>query len=178
MSKTFLPVGKVTGAFGVRGWLKIWSWTDPPRGLFGYSPLFHRCRDEEAWTPLELAEERVRGRGFIARPKDCRSRDEIERYIGGELGIRREQLPEAAAGEYYWCQLQGLRVRSTAGDLGVVSHLFDTGANDVMVVEPDGDSIDDRRRLIPWLWRQVVSEVDLGAGRVAVDWSDADESER
>lgn len=82
--------------------------------------------------------------------------------------MRRDQLPALSAGEYYWTDLQGLRVLTVDGvELGTVDHLFATGANDVLVVKGE------RQRLIPFVKNQVVREIELEQGLVRVDW-DAD----
>ena len=88
--------------------------------------------------------------------------------------MQRDQLPELAPGEYYWHQLQGLRVISDyEGNhfrLGVVERLLETGANDVLVVRGGSDSIDRRERLIPYVPGQYVKAVDLAAGEMRVEW--------
>jgi 16S rRNA processing protein RimM len=67
--------------------------------------------------------------------------------------------------EFYWADLIGLRVITVGGvDLGRIAQLFETGANDVIVVQGD------RERLIPYIWQQVVRDVDLAAGEMRVDW--------
>lgn len=85
--------------------------------------------------------------------------------MGCEIGICRDQLPAPGAGEYYWNDLEGLEVRNLQGEsLGVVDHLMETGANDVLVVRGE------RERLIPFLQGQVVISVDLDEQRIQVDW--------
>jgi len=86
--------------------------------------------------------------------------------IKAQIGVSRSQLgAELKEGEFYWADLEGLSVvTSDAVDLGVIDHLFETGSNDVMVVKGD------RERLIPYIWRQVVLDVDLAAGRMLVEW--------
>ena len=82
-----------------------------------------------------------------------------------EIAVPREQLPELAENEYYWSDLQGLTVVNLDGiELGEVSHLFETGANPVVVVKGE------RERLIPYIWGQAIRDVDLQAGRMIVDW--------
>ena len=86
-------------------------------------------------------------------------------------------MPELGEGEYYWRQLEGLKVvvRGDAGEqlLGRVDHLLETGANDVLAVVPCEGSIDQRERLVPWLPERVVMNVDLDAGVIRVDWDPA-----
>ena len=84
-----------------------------------------------------------------------------------EIAINREQLPRPEAGEYYWQDLTGLQVRTVNDvDLGKVTGLMETGANDVLVVKAE----DGRERLIPFIREQVVTQVDLEAGTMTVDW--------
>jgi 16S rRNA processing protein RimM len=92
-------------------------------------------------------------------------RDIAASLLNTQIAVRREQLPPAAEGEYYWSDLVGLAVRTIAGvELGKVTHLMQTGANDVLVVKGD------RERLIPFLQPDVVKRVDLDAGIIEVDW--------
>ena len=95
-------------------------------------------------------------------------------YQGTEIAIRKEQLQELEAGDYYWHQLEGLQVIAGGEQdpvlLGAVSHMMATGGNDVMVVRPCEGSIDERERLLPYLPEQVIKQVDLAAGKVLVDW--------
>ena len=85
--------------------------------------------------------------------------------LGCDIAVRRDQLPATDRDEFYWTDLQGLRVVTAQGvELGRVSHLFATRANDVMVVEGD------RQRLIPYRWGEVVRGVDLAGGKMIVDW--------
>ena len=87
------------------------------------------------------------------------------------MAIKREQLPTLGKDDYYWSDLEGLQVLTESGEcLGKVSHLFETGSNDVLVVKATGQSIDDQERLIPYLWQDVVKSVDTQAGNIVVDW--------
>jgi len=112
-----------------------------------------------------LLEGRQHGKGIVAHLQDCDDRDQAQVLMGYEIGIRRDQLPATAPGEYYWSDLQGLEVINLDGDaLGTVDHLIETGANDVLVVKGD------RERLIPFIREQVVISVDLDKGEIRVDW--------
>ena len=93
-------------------------------------------------------------------------RDAAAALVGSEIWVARSALPMPAPGEYYWSDLEGLEVITVEGvSLGTVSHLLATGANDVLVVRNA-----DRERLIPFLVGRFVTEVDLEAGRITVDW--------
>ena len=156
-------LGRVAGAFGVRGELKLVSWTEPRSALFRYQPWILRAGDAE--RELDGARGRETGKGIVATFPGVDDRNAAEALIGAEIWVPRERLPAPAPGEYYWVDLEGLAVQTVDGvPLGTVSHLFDTGANPVMVVAGD------RQRLIPFLTDHYVTSVDFDAGRVVVDW--------
>ena len=119
------------------------------------------------WQEKQLAAGSRHGKGVIARLADCENRDQAQALIGYEIGIRRDQLPATAPGEYYWRDLQGLKVISVKGELlGTVDHLIETGANDVLVVKGE------RERLIPFVVDQVIVNVDLDERAIHVDWDE------
>ena len=120
------------------------------------------------WQEKQLAAGSRHGKGVIARLADCENRDQAQALIGYEIGIRRDQLPATAPGEYYWRDLQGLKVISVKGELlGTVDHLIETGANDVLVVKGE------RERLIPFVVDQVIVNVDLDEREIHVDWDES-----
>lgn len=157
-------LGKVVGVFGVRGWVKLQSHTEPREALFDYHPWVLRQRGTE--REIRALEGRPQGRGLVALLPGVQTREAAEALVGAEIWIDRATLPAPRAGEYYWVDLEGLAIRTVAGQsLGRVSHLFATGANDVLVAV-DGE----RERLIPFLRESVVKQVDLDAGLIVVDW--------
>ena len=157
-----VKLGRIVGLFGVRGWLKVHSDTRPREAILDYNPWLLELAGR--WREYRLAEGRAHGSGIVARFEGCTDRNAAQAFVGATVGVRREQLPPPGAGEYYWSELEGLRVINQLGeDLGVVSHLFETGANDVMVVAGE------REHLIPFT-RDAVREVDLEARVIRVDW--------
>jgi len=160
-------LGRVIGAFGVRGEAKLESWTEPRAAIFGYQPWILRDaqgRERE----MQGARGRDTGKLLVATLPDVGDREAIEAMRGTEIYVPRSALPPPSEGEYYWVDLEGLRVVNLEGiELGIVSHLFATGANDVMAV--DGD----RQRMIPFIRPRYVTSVDFESGLVTVDW-DAD----
>jgi len=143
--------------------VRIYSYTRPRENIVRYQPWYLK-RDGD-WQARPVAEGKRHGKGVIARLETCTDRDQAQELMGCEIGIRRDQLPPAAPGEYYWSDLEGLAVETLAGDmLGHVDHLLETGANDVLVVTGE------RERLIPFVVGQVVVSVDIEAGRIQVDW--------
>lgn len=159
-------VGRVVGLFGVRGWVKVYSYTRPPEALLGYGTWQLEVRGE--WQTRAVAEGRRQGRGLVARLAGFEDRDAAATLVGAVIAVSASQLPARAEGEYYWAELEGLRVVNLAGqELGRVSHLFETGANDVLVVRGE------RERLIPF-GKRIVRDVDLEAGTIRVDWDAED----
>jgi len=148
----------------VRGWVRVYSSTQPRENIVTYKPWYLR-RDQGDWQETSLEEGRAHGKGVVARLADCTDRDQAQQLIGAEIGIRSDQLPALSPGVYYWKDLIGLQVVNTQGDdFGQVDNLLETGANDVLVVKGD------RERLIPFVMKQVIVEVDLEQGRICVDW--------
>ena len=160
----FVTLGRVSGAHGIQGWLKVHSDTSPRENIVTYSPwhLVHHGR-REVW---DVRSGRRQGKGVIAKLAGCNDRDAAQALVGAEITIPRSQLPETSEpGEFYWADLVGLRVETLDGTvLGRITQLFETGANDVIVVQGE------RERLVPYVWGQVVRNVDLNAGVMRVDW--------
>ncbi|KFN41290.1 ribosome maturation factor RimM [Arenimonas oryziterrae] len=156
-------LGRVLGAFGVRGELKLHSFTDPVSTVMKYQPwtLIHNGVERE----LDKVRGRETNKGMVVTFADCSDRDAAEALAGAEVWVARRLLPPPKPGEYYWVDLEGLTVVTREGvELGKVAYLFETGANDVMAVAGD------RERLIPFINEQYILDVDFDAGRITVDW--------
>ena len=166
-SDRLILLGRIHGAFGVRGEVKLESFTDPPARIFRYQPW--TLRDAQGRErALAGAHGREAVKGLVAQLPEVADRDGAEALRGTEVWAPRSVLPPPAPGEYYWVDLEGLRVANLEGvDFGVVSHLFSTGANDVLVARGE------RERMIPFVEPDYVRSVDFDAGLVTVDW-DAD----
>jgi len=161
-----IVVGRIAGIFGVRGWLRIESHTDPKENILGYAPW--QVETESGWTEARVEEGRPHGKGIVAKLDLCADRDAARFLIGCEIAVERRQLPAPETGEYYWTDLVGLSVVTRDGEvLGSVSTLMSTGANDVLVVQGE------RERLIPFIGNDVVLDVDLGESLITVDWDPA-----
>lgn len=162
-------VGRILGVHGVRGWVKVFSHTDPRDNIQRYQP-WHLKQGGE-WKPVKVTGFRPQGKGLIAQLEGVTSREQAAALIGQDIAIPKALLPQSGAGDYYWRDLIGLRVRHDDGrDLGKVVRMLETGANDVLAVRGDAQSIDRRERLIPWLPDDVVTQVDLNDGYLQVDW--------
>jgi 16S rRNA processing protein RimM len=160
----YIVVGRISGLYGVRGWVKVFSHTKPRENILSYSTWYLKRNGE--WLATGLEDGRSQGKGVVAKLKGCDDRDAAAALMDTTVAIRREQLPQAQSDEYYWTDLQGLRVINLEGvELGTVNHLLETGANDVLVVKQGKEE-----RLIPFVQGQFVTRIDLDAGEMTVDW--------
>ncbi len=160
----WVVLGEISGVHGVAGWVKIFSFTDPPQGILEYSRWYLSGAGLEH-HPVALRRGRKQGKGIVAQLDGCDDREQARDLIGSEIAVRRGDLPSVDAGEHYWADLIGLRVVTLEGtSLGIVEKLFDTGANDVVVVQGE------REHLIPYLPGKVVRDIDLENGTMRVDW--------
>jgi len=162
-------VGRITSVYGVKGWVKIYSHTQPMENILSYKPWLLKL--DGKWTEVKIAEGKRHGKGIIARLAGVSDRDVARKYCEMDIAVYDSQLPELEDGEFYWSQLEKLKVYTLDGVLlGRVNHLIETGSNDVLVVRKCEGSLDKRERLIPYLPDQVIHEIDLEAGTLRVDW--------
>jgi 16S rRNA processing protein RimM len=165
-------VGRITALFGIKGWVKVHSYTEPPENLFEYHPWW--LKTAHGVKKVEIDEARPHGDAFVAHIVGIDDRDIAALYTAVDIAVERDLLPELDDGEYYWSQLEGLAVFTEFSGirqrLGIVDKMLETGANDVLVVMADAASIDQRERLIPYVPEQFVLSVDLSAGEILVDW--------
>lgn len=156
-------IGRISGLYGVRGWLRIFSYTDPRENIIAYSPWLVNIDGQ--WQPMKVVAGRTQGKSVVVNLAGYDDRDAAVTLLGKDIAVLRKQLAAPAPGEYYWADLEGLRVVNTAGvEFGVVDHMFQTGANDVVVVKGD------RERLIPFVQGEVILKIDLQQGVMEVDW--------
>lgn len=164
-------MGRIGAPWGVKGWVKVHSFTQPPDNLLDYREFEIEAPD--GLRTLVFDELKPQGQTFVGHIKGCDVREQCGVWVGSELLLAKQELPELEEG-YYWHELEGLRVITTRGELlGTVHHLMETGANDVLVVRGDEGSVDRLERLLPWVEDQVVIEMDLEAGTLTVDWDPA-----
>lgn len=163
-------MGRIGAPFGIKGWVKLHSFADPAENLLEFRYFLIAGGPGEGLRQIEIDEAHPQGQGFVGHIRGCDVREDTRHFTGKELLVAKSALPTLEEG-YYWHQLEGLRVINLAGeDLGRVHHLMATGANDVLVVRGDADSIDRDERLLPWIEEQVIIEVDLPGGLLKVDW--------
>lgn len=160
----YIKVGKVGATYGVKGWLKIHTYTEFGASILEYKPWFI-ARENEEGRSIEIEDGRIHGNGIVAKFAECNNPEEARLYTGKIISILRSQLPSLSTNEYYWSDLEGLTVINKDGEvLGKVAYLLETGSNDVLVVKGTKD------HAIPYLPGSVVLSVDLEKQEIHVDW--------
>ena len=159
-----LLVGKINGFFGVQGWVKIFSYTEPRKNILEYQPWFFV--DNGVYKVIEVTAGREQSKTIVAHVKGIDNRDQAGQLIWKSLYIDKDQLPELDDDEHYWHELAGFRViNKNAVDLGVVDYLVDTGSNNVLVIKGD------KEHWIPYIEPYLVS-VDKQNRVISVDWDE------
>lgn len=160
-------IGKIGAPHGVKGWVKINTYTDTPEGIFAYRPWLLGDGKEyqvDQWRP--------HGKVLVAKIEGIETRDDAERIKNLDITILANQLPELDDNEFYWRELTGMQVVTTQGyDLGVVKDVFNTGANDIIQVKANAkDAFGLKERLVPFVMDEVVQTVDKEGRVITVDW--------
>ena len=164
--KNLVRLGRISGVHGIKGWVKIYSYTEPRDNIVRFDTWLLEQDGTTECVELEAGDSH--GKNVLAKLRGVADRDQAERLIGAEISVERAALPPCGPGEYYWADLEGLTVRAADGkELGVVDHMLATGAHDVFVLEGDGS------RLIPFVMGEIVQDVDLDAGTIVVDWDES-----
>ena len=165
-----LPVGQINGVFGVQGWVKIFSDTEPRENIFSYSPWWVKHKGEWLEVKVEDFKGQNGGKALVAKLDIIDDRDIAREYMGCEIAIDRTQL-QSDEDEFFWIDLIGCQVENLQGEnLGEITNLVETGAHDVLRVKGATEE------LIPYVLDEFIIEVDIANKRVKVDWQ-AEESE-
>ncbi len=192
-------VGKVVGFFGLKGWVNILSHTEPKDNIFSYKTwwLKDSSKKSSAWIKQEAFKTKLQTKGLLALFDGIQDRTQAEVFKGYEIYIDNDQLESLPEGEFYWKDLIGLSVVNDSGfQFGQVVDMLATGANDVLIVhgkETDAkvlakrekdllkkksDSnntkakLDLKETLIPYIWDQVIKQVDLEKKQILVAWDE------
>ena len=162
-------LGQLGKLHGIKGWLRLSSFTNPTENIFEYPTLLAEI--DNRWQVLEIDEYRQQSNGFVVHIKGY-DEPEIARQLSGvRLAINSQLLPKLDEDSYYWYELEGMKVVNLqCENFGQVSSLLETGANDVLVVKPTADSIDARERLIPYIADSVIDHIDSGERFIKVNW--------
>jgi len=162
-------LGQIGKVHGLKGWLNLNSFTSPPENIFDYSELMAEI--EGSLEILEVDQFKQKANGLIVHFVGYDSPEVARKLTGLKLALISTCLPALENGDYYWHELEGMEVLNQDGiSFGEIAHLLETGANDVLVVRPRKDSIDDRERLIPYLKESVIKKIDVTNNEVIVNW--------
>lgn len=171
-NSNLVNIGRITTVYGVKGWVKIHSSTEPRENILRYQPWW--LKTSHGVKAVEIDAGRQHGQGLVAHIKGVDDRDKAREFCQLDIAVERDQLPALEEDEFYWHQLEGLTVISEfeGGEynLGRVVKLIETGANDVLVVKGGGNSLDRKERLVPYVPGQFIKSIDLDAGEMRVDW--------
>ena len=163
-------MGRIVAPYGVLGWLKVLPDTETMDSLFDY-PVWWIGRDDQ-WQATKVEELKIHNDVLVVKLAGVNDRDAALACKSKQVAVPREALPEPSEDEYYWSDLIGLEVKNQQNVmLGWITDVFETGANDVLVVNT-GKENGNVERLIPFI-DQVVLAVDIQAKTMLVDW-DAD----
>jgi len=158
-----VTLGRISGVFGVKGWVKVFSYTEPRANVVAFRTWTVKLRTGERRFEVETGH--AQGAGVVAKLRGVDDREQARELIGADIVVERGELPKCAPGEYYWTDLEGLEVRTTDGQvLGTVDHLMATAGHDMLVLAGEP------QRLIPFVHGRVIHEIDLEAGRIVADW--------
>jgi 16S rRNA processing protein RimM len=153
-------IGTISGLYGVKGWVKVYSYTDPKENILHYTPWLINGQ------PVELEAGKPQGKGIIAKLVGIDDRDQAVTLLQTDICVLRKKLPVLPMDEFYWSDLIGLKVINEESiDFGCISQMLETGANDVIVVKNQ-----DVERLIPFVWEEIVEQIDLEKREMRVRW--------
>ncbi|WP_199609163.1 ribosome maturation factor RimM [Flocculibacter collagenilyticus] len=163
-------LGKLGAPYGIKGWLKVTSYTDDPEGIFSYNPWL--INKEGAWQSLEIVDWRRHNKSLIVRLSNVEDRDQAQAMTHVEIAVDADALPELEGNDFYWKDLIGMNVVNEKGyNMGSVIDLMETGANDVLVVKANRqDAFGQKERLLPFLMDDVIKNVDREEKQILVDW--------
>lgn len=161
-----IKLGNISGVFGVKGWVKIHSHTEPREAISNYAPWILKKKGVE--RTQRVVKLQRNGKSIIAQLDHVDDRNQAESLIGYDIYVEREQLQKLPEQEYYWTDLEGLDVFNLKNvQLGKIDYLIETGANDVLIVRNESGG----EHLVPYI-DDVILEVDLNNRRMKVDWDE------
>ena len=163
-------VGRLGAVYGIKGWLKVHSFTDDAESIFEYSPWLTQQNGE--WREIRVSGWKRHNNGLVCKLEGIDLREDAQAMAGVDIAVQPQAFPELSDGEYYWSDLMGCQVVNLNGyQMGDVTELMETGSNDVLVVKAKlNDAYGMKERLIPFLEGQVIKKIDLANRSIEVDW--------
>lgn len=164
----YIELGQIVGVWGVKGWVKLHSYTRNRADIAEYSTWYLEAPGKKGdRNAISVLTCRAQGQGIAAQLEGITDRDQAASMSGCKIFVKQADLPQLSEGEFYWQQLIGLEVSNSDNKIGVVDSILETGANDVLVVKQFDAALADV--LIPYN-EQVVVEVSIEKGSMLVDW--------
>lgn len=167
-TSSYVIVAKITGVHGIKGHVKLLSFTEPPENIVDFKRFF--ILSGQNWQPLDISDFQIKGQNIVAILNNIKDRDEARIFNGRSIAVLREDLPKIDNQQdgYYWVDLEGLAVYNRDNKLlGHVSSVFNTGANDILSVKSS-----DKEILIPYVSNKYIISVDLDNKKIIVDWEE------
>lgn len=158
-----MVLGSIGAPFGVQGWVKVRSYTEPLENILNYG--LWRLGRAGQWQPIRVEDGRITGKGVLAKLAGIDTPEAARLHTGADVGVARSELPPPPPGEHYWSDLEGLEALGNDGSrLGRVDHFRATPAGHVVVIKGE------REYWIPFTKDRIV-KVELDAGRIVFDWA-------
>ena len=171
-SLQYILLGEISGVSGLKGWVKVFSHTEPRLQITKYKQWFIQGKGKnDPWQAINVKGGKAQGKNIIASLEGVQYRDQAEALVGSKIAVISDQLEELADGEYYWKDLIGLNVETTEGvELGRLDWLFNTGSNDVITVVGKDDEGEKKEYLIPYIMGEFVISISLDDSLMVVNW--------
>lgn len=165
MNDEYIVVGKIGSTYGIKGEVKIFSYTEESTNILSYDPWY--IEEDNHWKPIQIEKSRDHGKVIVVKFPGFKTPEQARFLTGKHIAVKRSQLPVLKKGEYYWRDLEGLTVFDQNGTkLGIVSYLIATGSNDVLILKNDQG----KEYAVPYLFGKVIKRVDLDKKEIHVDW--------
>ncbi len=164
-TNNFILMGDIGAAHGIKGWVRVRSFSEPREKLFDYGAIY-QLRDGQ-YTLIEIEKKQTQGPRMLMKLAGINNRNDAERLTGVQLYIQQDALDILPDDEYYWHQLVGMRVIGADGEtLGQVDSLLETGTHDVLVLKHQN-----KKRMIPFVMGDIVTRISQEAQEIHVHWT-------
>jgi 16S rRNA processing protein RimM len=169
-AENLIVVGTFGAVYGIKGWLRINSFTDTMEDIFDYAPW--TIQTAQGLKEVRVINSRPHSKGYIVQVEGINTPEEAQRWVNQEILIHGDQLETLTDNDFYWKDLIGCEVLNIQGyHMGVVSSLLETGSNDVLCVQANKkDAYGKIERLIPFIEDQFIVQIDLPAKKIHVNW--------
>ncbi len=173
-----IVLGRIGAPYGVKGWVHVQSYTQPVSNILRYK-AWHWLEQEKR-SPLLVLQGRSLAKGCVVSLKGYETPELAVQLRHALVGVPRDSLPALEEGQYYWADLVGMQVYNQNLDLkaqhtGRVTEVFETGSNDVLVIELLQDESSSKTKktvLIPFVMQSVITKVDQEARQIFLQWDE------